>query len=426
MFMGGTLHRWTPPHASAKAGPVTDPAPYLSGIRVLDFTQYLAGPSCTRLLAELGADVIKVEQPPHGDPMRAQAPRRNRRSGSFIQQNRGKRSLCVDLSQPDGVALVYRLVPQVDLVVENFTPGVMARRGLGYEDLSRVNPGLIMASVSGFGQTGAMASRSSFDFIAQAYSGIMHMTGEADGPPLFVGAGMGDTNAGVHAFAGIGFALFNRERTGRGVHIDISMIDALFHFQEQAVQAASLTNGEFSPRRQGRHYQPLAPAGSYQGPQGWIVLLCSVNQIDNLWAALGRPELAKDERFADNDARVANRDELTAIIETWMAGFDSDAAVLAALEAHRVPCGPVLNPADAANHPYFTERGAVREIHDPVAGSFLVPGFPIRYSDSPGDLELVAPNLGEHNAEVLTEMLGFSPEETAELEVQGVLGYKDR
>lgn len=405
---------------------MTSATPYLQGIKVLDFTQYLAGPASTRLMAELGADVIKVEQPPYGDPMRAQAPRRNRRSGSFIQQNRGKRSICVDLSQPEGIALVRQLVPQVDIVVENFTPGVMARRGLSYDELSKLNPGLIMASVSGFGQTGEMSSRSSFDFIAQAYSGIMHMTGDPDGPPMFVGAGMGDTNAGVHAFAGIGYALFNRERTGRGVHIDISMIDALFHFQEQAVQAASLTDGEFEPMRQGRHYQPIAPAGSFRGPQGWIVLLCTVNQIDNLWQALGRPDLAKDERFANNELRLANRDELVAIIEEWMAGFDTDDDVLAALEAARVPCGPVLNPADAAHHQYFIERGAVRRIEDPVAGSFLVPGFPIRYSDAEGDLDLVAPNLGEHNAEVLSELLGYSPQQTEDLESSGVLGFKDR
>jgi crotonobetainyl-CoA:carnitine CoA-transferase CaiB-like acyl-CoA transferase len=405
---------------------MTTAAPYLDGIRVLDFTQYLAGPASTRLMAELGADVIKVEQPPYGDPMRAQGPRKNRRSGAFIQQNRGKRSLCVDLSSAEGVALIRELIPHIDIVVENFTPGVMARRGLGYDELSQLNPKLIMASVSGFGQTGEMSSRSSFDFIAQAYSGIMHMTGDPSGPPMFVGAGMGDTNAGVHAFAGIGFALFNRERTGRGVHIDISMIDALFHFQEQAVQASSLTDGAFQPMRQGRHYQVVAPAGSFQGPQGWIVLLCTVNQIDNLWEALGQPGLAKDERFATNEARLDNREELTAIIEAWMSDFATDADVLAALEAHRVPCGPVLSPAEAADHRYFVERGAVREIVDPVAGSFLVPGFPIRYSDSAGTLDLVAANLGEHNAEVLSQLLGYSAERTAELEAQGILGFKDR
>ena len=406
----------------------SDPSPvaYLDGVVVLDFTQYLAGPAATRLLVELGADVIKVEQPPYGDPLRAQGPRKNRRSGSFIQQNRGKRSIGVDLSTEEGIEIIKELVPEVDVVVENFTPGVMARKGLAYEDLARLNPGLIMASVSGFGQTGDRAGRGSFDFIAQAYSGLMHMTGEPDGPPMFVGAGLGDTNAGVHAFAGIGFALYNRERTGQGAHVDVSMIDALFHFQEQAVQAASLTDGAFQPMRQGRHYQPAAPAGSFRGPEGWIVILCSVNQITNLWKALDRPELADDERFATNDGRLANRDELTTIVEEWMATFDTDAAVLEQLEAHRVPCGPVLNPADAATHPYFVERGAVRQVEDPFVGTLTVPGFPIHFSNAAMDPDLVTPNLGQHNAEVLGDLLDYDDERLADLSERGILGSKDR
>lgn len=405
---------------------MSDPGPYLDGVRVLDFTQYLAGPSATRLLVELGADVIKVEQSPYGDPMRAQGPRKNRRSGSFVQQNRGKRGICVDLSTSEGVELMKRLVPLVDVVVENFTPGVMARKGLAYEDLKKLNRGLIMASVSGFGQTGSMANRPSFDFIAQAYAGIMHVTGDADGPPTFVGAGLGDTNAGVHAFAGIGYALYNRERTGQGAHIDVSMVDALFHFQEQSVQAASLTDGEFKPMRQGRHYQPASPAGCFRGPDGWIVLLCAVNQIANLWKALDRPDLAADERFSTNDARIHHREALTEIIEEWMAGFDHDADVLAHLERYRVPCGPVLNPADAADHPYFVERGAVRRISDPRAGEFNIPGFPIRFSNAPDEGDLVAPNLGQHNGDVLVELLGLSSDELVDLADRGILGSKDR
>jgi crotonobetainyl-CoA:carnitine CoA-transferase CaiB-like acyl-CoA transferase len=343
-----------------------------------------------------------------------------------VQQNRGKRSVCVDLSDQAGVDLVKALVPHVDVVVENFTPGVMARRGLDYESLRALHPGVIMASVSGFGQTGSHAHKSAFDFIAQAYSGMMHLTGSPDGPPVFVGAAIGDTNAGVHGFAAIGYALFRRERTGEGTHIDISMVDALFHMHEQAVQAPSLSEGEFEPMRQGRHYQPASPAGSFKGPEGWIVLLCTVNQIDLLWRALGRPELAGDERFASNEQRVKHRDELTALIEDWMATFESDAAVLAHLEAHRVPCGPVLNPADAGSHPYFVERGSVRQITDPLAGSFLIPGFPIRFSDRTGEPDLVTPNLGQHNREVLGDLLGYDEATIADLEGKGLLGGKDR
>ena len=241
---------------------MADPTRFLEGITVLDFTQYLAGPSATRLMVELGADVIKVEQPPFGDPMRAQSPRKNRRSGSFIQQNRGKRDLCIDLSKDESIEVIKEIVRHVDVVVENFTPGVMQRRGLDYDSLKEVNPGIIMASVSGFGQTGPMANRGSFDFIAQAYAGIMHVTGDPEGPPMFVGTGIGDTNAGVHAFAGIGYALFHRDRTGEGCHIDVSMVDALFHMHENNVQAASLTDHEYQPMRAGRHYGPISPAGS--------------------------------------------------------------------------------------------------------------------------------------------------------------------
>lgn len=398
---------------------------FLDGIRVLDFTQYLAGPSSTRLMAELGAEIIKVEQPPYGDPMRAQSPRKNRRSGSFVQQNRGKQSICVDLRSEAGADFIRQLIPTIDVVVENFTPGVMARRGLDYDTLRGNRPDLIMASVSGFGQDGPLADRSSFDFIAQAYSGIMHVTGEPDGPPVFVGAGLGDTIAGVHAFAGIGHALFRRERTGRGAYIDVSMVDALFHVHENNVQAHSITNGEYEPMREGRHYGPVAPAGSFQGPEGWIVMLCGVNQIESLWPALGRPELADDPRFATNETRVEHRDALTEIIEAWMATFDSDEAVLAALAEHRVPSGPVLSPADAINHAYFVERGVVREISDRLIGNFAVPGFPIAFDGTRPNLDAPASYLGEHNEQVAGS-IGFSKDQVARMVDDGVLFSKPR
>ena len=304
--------------------------PFLEGVRILDFTQYLAGPSCTRLLVELGADVIKVELAPDGDPTRAAEPRRNGRSGVWAQQNRGKRSLCVDIRSAAGLELIRALVAEVDVVVENYTPGVMARRGLSYDDLAAINPRIVMASISGFGQTGPLRDQTCFDMIAQAYAGIMHMTGEVDGPPTFVGLGVGDVNAGVHAFAAIGYALFRRDRTGRGTHIDISLLDALFHMHEYAVVAHSLSDGAIEPHRQGGHYQPRAPAGRFQGPNGWIVLLCTDRQLPGLWAAMGRPELGDDPRFATPLGRLENRDQLSAEIEAWMATFPSDEAVLAA------------------------------------------------------------------------------------------------
>jgi len=401
-------------------------ASILEGVTVLDFTQYLAGPACTRLMVELGADVIKVEQPPYGDPMRAQGPRKNRRSGSFIQQNRGKRDICVDLSTDEGVTIVKALVGEIDVVVENFTPGVMARRGLDYDSLCELNPDLIMASVSGFGQTGTMSSRPTFDFIAQAYSGMMHVTGHPDGPPLFVGAGLGDTNAGVHAFAALGYALFHRDRTGEGTHIDISMVDSLFHMHENSVQATSITDGEYVPVRAGRHYGPVSPAGSFRGPDGWIVMLCGINQMDNLWRALNAPEFADDARFATNESRIENREALTEIIERWMSGFDSDADVLSALTASRVPCGPVMSPADAITDDYYVSRKMVREVDDPLTGPFTIPGFPIVFDGERPNLEVSTPALGQDNHAVLSGLLDYSDEQIADLEQRGIIASKNR
>lgn len=404
---------------------MSDPTvePYLAGVTVLDFTQYLAGPACTRLLTELGADVIKVEIPPHGDPGRGGVPRANKRAGSHVQQNRGKRSVCIDLTRPEGVAIVKDLVAHVDIVVENFSAGVMQRRGLGYDELAAINPQLIMASISGFGQTGPLAHKTAFDYIAQAYSGVMHLNGDPDGPPLPTGIALGDNNAGVHAFAGLGYALYRRTRTGRGCHLDVSMVEALFHMQETAVHAASMDE-HYEARRTGRHYASLSPAGVFQGPEGWIVILCTQPQIATLWAAMGRPEFGEDPRFEKPQARVDHRDALTAEIEEWMQSHATDAEVLAQLEAHRVPCAPVLDPTQAVDLPFFTERGAIRHVDDDKLGTVTVPGFPLHFSDAPPPLELNAPALGEDNEAVLRDLLGYDDDRIAALAGDGIIAAK--
>src|SRR5690606_20287223 len=208
----------------------------LSGIRVLDFSQYVAGPTVTRMMAELGADVLKVEPAPGGDPARLLPLVRDGRSVYYIQQNRRKRSLCIDLRRPEGVDLVRRLAGKVDVVVENYGPGVLERRGLDYASLSREHPGLIMVSISAFGRTGPLSDRVGFDLIAQAFSGLVDMTGDPDGPPSWASVALADGNGGVHAFGAIGYALFHRERTGQGQHIDLSLVDALYHLHEINVQ----------------------------------------------------------------------------------------------------------------------------------------------------------------------------------------------
>ena len=414
---------------SEPTGPSAHPAPpLLAGIRVLDLSQYLAGPACTRLLAEMGAEVIKVEAAPYGDPSRAFTPRRNRRAGFFVQQHRGKQSICLDLHSAVGVDIVRRLADRVDVVVENFSPGVMDRRGWGYDALAATNPGLIMASISGFGQSGPLRDKPAFDFVAQAYGGIMHMTGDPAGPPTFVGIGLADTNAGVHAFAAVGFALFRRERTGTGCHIDASMIDSLVHMHETGIYAPSITDGDdaYVPMRAGRHYQPSAPGSCYRAVDGWIVVFCTQGQIDGLWRALGHPELGEDERFRTNDGRLAHRDELTEMIETWMAGHGSDDEVIAELERHRVPCSKVLSPAEFAEQAHLVEREMIRTVADPVAGPVTIPGFPLAFDGNRPHARGPAPLLGEHNHTVLRELLGYDDAGIAELERAGVLSSKPR
>lgn len=395
----------------------------LAGVRVLDFTQYLSGPCCTRMLAELGADVIKVELAPGGDPARLLPSMHNGRSAYFVQQNRGKRSVCVDLSRDDAPALLQRLAAGVDVVVENFGPGVAARKGLTYEVLAAANPGLIMASITGFGRQGSQSHKLAFDLIGQAYAGLMHMTGDPDGPPMFVSAAIADQSAGLHAFGAIGMALFARTRTGVGQHIELSLVDSLYWMHEVNVQAASIDG--IDPVRAGRHHPAVAPAGTYQGPQGWIVMLALERQWPALLTAMGRPELADDPRFVDNAARVVHRDALTVEVEAWMAGFATDAEVLAALEEARVPCSPVLTPRQTLTEPYFLERKMVRTISDAVIGEFQAVGFPFKFSGRPGGADvqpdLVAPSLGEHNEVVLGELLGLDAAGVAALERGGLL-----
>ena len=402
-----------------------DMAPILQGVRVVDMTQYLAGPTVTRLMAELGADIVKIEQAPHGDPIRTMAIINDGRSGYFVQQNRGKRSLCLDFDRPEGRKVLDELIARADVLVENYGPGVLERRGLDYRTLCARHPRLVMASISGFGRNSSHSHKTAFDLIAQAYSGFMALTGPADGPPMNVGSSVGDVMSGVHALTGIGLALYHREKTGRGQHIDISMVDALFHTHELAVQGPSLTKGKWRPRRSGSRSVLTAPVGAFKAPEGYIVLQVMQGQWPGFCRAMGRPELANDDRFRGLWERQQNRDELNTMIEEWMATFATDADVIAVLEAERVPCAPVVDPADAGGMEYFQSRRMVRTVNDPILGDFQIPGNPLRFSEQPDDLVLVAPLLGQHNAEVLHE-LGYDDARIAELAGDGTLVSSDR
>jgi crotonobetainyl-CoA:carnitine CoA-transferase CaiB-like acyl-CoA transferase len=397
----------------------------LADVKVLDFTQYLAGPTITRFMAEMGAQIIKVEQAPMGDPSRLLPAIRDGRSGYFVQQNRGKQSLCLDFAKPEAIELLRDLASKVDVVTENYGPGVMEKRGLDYASLKKINPRIIMASISAFGKTGPLKHRVGYDFIAQAFSGLMHMTGSPDGPPMFVGLGIADQGSGVHAFSALGYALYYREKTGVGQHIDISMVDSLFHMHEVNVQAYGLTDGAFVPNRMGSHHQLVCPCGAFKGPQGHIVVLVLDRQWPAMARAMGRPDLIEDVRFANAADRGKNQKELIAIIEAWMQSHSTDEEVLKIFEEHRVPSAPVMSVVGALDHPYFKGRDMIRSVSDPILGKLTIPGFPLKFSEFPELPDIEAPLLGEHSSEILSQYLGLSPQRVEQLRAAGVL-YSER
>ena len=395
-------------------------APMLEGYRVLDLGQYLAGAGVTRMLAELGPEIIKVELAPSGDPSRLLPWIVEGRSTIYIQNNRGKRSVCVDWDTEEGRQVILDLVRHCDAVVENFGPGVLARRGLDYDALRRVRPDLIMVSVSAYGQTSPWSDRPGFDGVIQATSGLMHMAGDPEGPPSSLAFAIADNTTAVHGFAALGFALLHRERTGEGQHVDIAMADVMFHLQDQLGQHVA-SGGAFTPKRVGRHHPMYCPVGTYELPEGYGFLLCLDRQWPNLARAMGRPDLIDDLRFATNTVRARNQAELIPIVQAWLLSFPDNDALMATCREFRVPLGPVMEPAQAIGHPHFEARQMVRRVSDPVAGEVVIPGFPWKFAAQPDLAELVAPCLGEHNRPVLRDLLGYSDERIDDLQDRGVL-----
>ncbi len=398
----------------------------LEGIRVLDFTQYLAGPTVGRLMAEMGAEIIKIEIAPNGDASRGiPIVKKTGRSGYFIQQNRGKKSLCLDLKQEGANQIVEGLIKKVDVIVENFGPGVMEKKGWDWKGVQKINPSIVMASISAYGRESTLSHKTGYDWAAQAYSGLMHMNGERDGPPLPVGIGIADIGSGVHAFSAIGYALFHKLRTGRGQWLDISMVDSMFHMHDVSLQGYSLTDGKWRPFRQGAHHELIAPFGVFRGPSGYIVIMSLQPQWENVCEAIGRPELKDHPDYLTAADRGKKQNEIIKIIESWMESFKDNNAVMEHLEKYRVPAAPVMDPVDAIDEPYFHSRGMVRKIVDPVLGPLTIPGFPLKFSDQPEVLDLKAPTLGEHNREVMSSLLGYKKEVIDDLEKSGVLFCKD-
>ncbi|MCC6295454.1 MAG: CoA transferase [Pseudomonadales bacterium] len=393
----------------------------LDGVRVLDFSQHVAGPACTRMMAEMGAEVIKLELAPFGEQIRSVGFKVNGRSIYFIQQNRGKKSVCVDMKSAAGKEIVYDLVRQVDVVIENFAPGAIGRLGLPWSKVQELNPRAIMCSISTFGQEGPLAGLPGYDFIGQANAGITGMIGDRDNGPYIPIAALGDTTTGAHALAAINAALYHRATGGSGQFLDISLLDCYFHSHEMNVGAISASQGAIDPYLPGRYHQAVAPLGVYKSKDGYLILIAILGRWKDFCAAMGRPELATDPRYVDDPARVAHHAELKVLIEDWLQSQESDAATIALLGKHHVPVAPILSIRQVMEHPHMRQRGTVRSVTDRGAGSFEMPGMPLRFSGFANDLDLQAPYLGEHNAAVLGGLLGLSAERIAGLTADGVL-----
>jgi crotonobetainyl-CoA:carnitine CoA-transferase CaiB-like acyl-CoA transferase len=405
--------------------------PMLTGYRVLDITQFVAGPTCTRLLAESGADVIKVELAPHGDRSRIQGIKPRAKPGEtaassqstyFFQHNHSKRSLALAWKHPRTTEILKTLAAKADVLVENFSLGVMARAGLAYEDLAVANPRLIMCSISVAGQTGPLSAQPGYDYIAAAYAGVTDQIGEPDGAPAQFSLAIGDVSTGVAAAMAIGFALLHRERTGEGQLIDAAILDTYFHMHEVNVPRVALRGDRFSPRRTGSQHPDGGPTGLFRCRDGsYINITALAHQWGQLAAAMRRPDLAHDPRFKDARSRRDNNTAIVALIEGWLAGFESREAALEALEQHRVPCAPVLTLNEAMAHPHLRQRGTVRQVSDPQLGEFAIPGPPVKFSRWRERGNVRADLLGAHNEEILKELAGLSDAEIAALYDQGVL-----
>ncbi|MFD8568408.1 CaiB/BaiF CoA transferase family protein [Streptomyces sp. NPDC059639] len=335
------------------------------GLRVLDLSRVLAGPYCTSLLADLGADVVKVE-PPAGDDARHLGPFRDGESVYFAQLNRGKRSIVLDLKNPDDHALLLRLAAQADVLVENYRPGVAERLGIDHAALAAVNPRLVYASISGFGQSGPMRSYPAYDLIVQAMSGLMAGTGTPDGPPTRVGESVGDLIAGLFASWAVGAALYDRERTGQGRHVDVAMLDSLVSLQVTAMSLLTATGS--LPGRVGNRHPVSTPFDTYRTADGLLAVAVAGEGVFARFARLvGRPDLPADPRFHDDTARTRNRDEVRRITEEWSGGLTTEEALKLA-QAEGVPAAPIQDLAQAIDSEQIQQRGLIGEFDHPVLG----------------------------------------------------------
>ncbi len=391
----------------------------LEGIRILDFTRVLAGPFCTMMLADLGAEVIKVERPVTGDDSRQFGPFVGEESAYFMSINRNKKSVTLNLKDPLAVDIVKRMIKNIDVVVENFRPGVMEKLGLGYETLKEINPRLVYASSSGFGHTGPYSQLPAYDLILQGMGGIMSITGPDKDHPTKVGSSIADIFAGIFCAIGILAALRHRDRTGEGQEVDVAMLDSQVSILENAISRYFVTGNVPVPI--GNRHPSIAPFATFHTTNGFINIAVGNDAIWKRFCDLvGRPDLAEDSRFNTNDSRNVNWEDLQPILQEIMSK-DSTEGWLERFRKVGVPCGPINNIEQLVNDPQVLSRGMIVDVEHPVAGKVKMPGCPIKLSVTQADHYESAPVLGADVESVLKEYVGVSQQEIEELKQKGVV-----
>jgi formyl-CoA transferase len=392
----------------------------LQGIKVIELGTLIAGPFCARLLAEFGAEVIKIESPAGGDPLRKWRKLHEGTSLWWYAQARNKKSVTLDLKHPEAQEIVRRLVKEADIVVENFRPGAMEKWGLGWDELSKINPRLVMVRLSGFGQTGPYRDRPGFGAIGESMGGLRYVTGHPDRPPVRVGVSIGDSIAALHGVIGALMALHHRNMNGgRGQVIDVALYEAVFNMMESVLPEYGMFG--FVRERSGASLPGIVPSNTYiTRDDKYVVIGANADSIfKRMMNAIGRPDLASDPALAHNDGRVARTEEIEKVIGDWVAANDLE-RVLAVLEKADVPSGKIYDISDIARDAHYAARDMIRDHRLKDGKSVKLPGIVPRLSETPGDTKWVGPELGEHTAEVLSA-LGYSAEQQQELKGRGVI-----
>ncbi len=393
--------------------------PPLHGARVIDLTRVLAGPFCSMSLGDMGAEVIKVEEPGKGDDTRGWPPFVSGEATYFLSVNRNKKSLTLNMKAAEGQAILRKLIARSDVVLENFRPGTMERLGFGYERLRKLNPRLVYCSISGFGESGPESSRPGYDLIVQGESGIMDLTGFPDGPPVKVGNSIADLVAGMSAAQGVTLALLVRERTGKGQKVEIGMLDVMASLL--TYQAGLYWNAGGRPTRRGNQHPSIVPYEVFQAKDAYLTLGVANNSLwERACRALGREDLARDPRFDSEANRVANRDALIPLLNAILGARPAD-EWLKRLDEAGVPAGRIKSVAEVCESAHLKARGMAVRLSHPKAGGITVMGVPVRLWDTPGAATAPPPLLGQHTEEILTRLLRIPKAKVERLRAAGVV-----